>query len=48
MAELSNQQQAHEQSSSSSLPFFGKDDPVVQTATDSMPTSTLEQSVLFN
>ena len=48
MAELSHQHQAHEQSSSTTLPFFGKDDPVVQTATDPMPTSTLEQNVLFN
>ena len=48
MADLSNQQLAHEQSSPSTLPFFGKDDPVVQSEDDPTPTSTLEKAVLFH
>ena len=48
MADLSNQQRSHEQSSSSTIPFFGKDDHVIDTQTDAMPTSDLEKAVLFN
>jgi hypothetical protein len=44
MAELSNQQRYNEQS----MPFFGKDDHVINTETSQMPTTSLEKSLLFN
>ncbi|CAF1355973.1 unnamed protein product [Adineta steineri] len=48
MANLSNQQIFHEQSSSTTLPFFGKNDHVINTESNPLPTSTLEENVLFN
>lgn len=48
MADLSKQQLYHEQSSSSTIPFFGKDDPVMDTERDPLPTTNLERSVLFD
>jgi hypothetical protein len=48
MADLSNQQRLNEQSSSMAIPFFGKDDHLMNTERNQMPTSTLEKNVLFN
>ncbi len=48
MADLSNQQRLNEQSSSIAIPFFGKDDHLMNTQRNQMPTSTLEKNVLFN
>jgi hypothetical protein len=48
MADLSNQQRFHEQSSPTTIPFFGKDDPVMDTECNELPTTTLEKTVLFN
>ena len=48
MAVFSNQQCSHEQSSSSTIPFFGKDDHVIDTQAAAMPTSDLEKAMLFN
>lgn len=48
MADLSNQQRFHEQSSSTTIPFFGKDDHVIDTEQNELPTTTLEKNVLFN
>jgi hypothetical protein len=48
MADLSNQQRFTEQSSSSTMPFFGQDDHLSNTECNEMPTSTLEKTVLFN
>jgi hypothetical protein len=48
MADLSNQQRFHEQSSSSTLPFFGKDDHLMNTERNELPTTTLEKNLLFN
>jgi len=44
MAELSNQQRFNEQS----IPFFGKDDHVINTETSQMPTTSLEKTLLFS
>ena len=44
MAELSNQQRFNEQS----IPFFGKDDHLINTETSQMPTTSLEKTLLFN
>lgn len=44
MAELSNQQRLSEQS----IPFFGNDDPLLNTETSQMPTTSLEKNLLFN
>ncbi|UJR22863.1 hypothetical protein I4U23_025892 [Adineta vaga] len=44
MAELSNQQRFNEQS----IPFFGKDDHLINTETSQMPTTSLEKNLLFN
>lgn len=44
MAELSNQQRYSEQS----MPFFGKDDLVINTETSQMPTTSFEKTFLFN
>lgn len=37
-----------EQSSQTEIPFFGKDDHVINTQCNELPTSTLEKNVLFN
>lgn len=37
-----------EQSSQTEVPFFGKDDHVINTQCNELPTSTLEENVLFN
>lgn len=44
MADLSNQQRLNEQS----MPFFGKDDHVINNETSQMPTTSLEKTLLFN
>jgi hypothetical protein len=44
MAELSNQQRFNEQS----LPFFGKDDHLINNEPSQLPTTSLEKSLLFN
>ena len=43
MADLSNQQRFHEQS----MPFFGQDEHRTHDETNSMPTSSIEKSLLF-
>jgi hypothetical protein len=48
MADLSNQQRFHEQSSSTTIPFFGKDDHVIDTEHNELPITTVEKNVLFN
>jgi hypothetical protein len=48
MADLSNQQRCTEQSSPSTIPFFGKDDHLMDTERNELPTTTLEKNVLFN
>jgi hypothetical protein len=48
MADLSNKQIYNEQSSSSTIPFFGKDDHLIGTERNEQPTTTLEKNVLFN
>jgi hypothetical protein len=48
MADLSNQQRLNEQSSSTTIPFFGKDDHMMNTECNQLPTTTLEKNVLFN
>lgn len=48
MADLSNQQRLNEQSSSTTIPFFGKDDHLMNTECNQVPTTTLEKNVLFN
>jgi len=48
MADLSNQQRFNEQSSSTTIPFFGKDDHVMDTERNELPTTTLEKNVLCN
>ena len=44
MAELSNQQRFNEQS----MPFFGKDDHLINNETSQMPTTSFEKTLLFN
>jgi hypothetical protein len=44
MAELSNQQRFNEQS----IPFFGKDDHLINNEPSQLPTTSLEKSLLFN
>ena len=44
MADLSNQQRFTEQS----IPFFGKDDHLLNTEESETPTTTLEKTLLFN
>jgi len=48
MADLSNHQRYNEQSSSSTIPFFGKDDHLMDTECNPLPTTTIEKNVLFN
>jgi hypothetical protein len=43
MADLANQQ-----SSSETIPFFGKDDHLMNTECNQKPTTTLEKNLLFN
>ena len=43
MADLANQQ-----SSSNMIPFFGKDDHMMNTESNQKPTTTLEKNLLFN
>jgi hypothetical protein len=44
MADLSNQQRFTEQS----IPFFGKDDHLINQDPSQMPTTSLEKTLLFN
>jgi hypothetical protein len=44
MAELSNQQRFNEQS----IPFFGKDDPLINKESSQMPITSFEKTLLFN
>jgi hypothetical protein len=44
MADLSNQQRYNEQS----MPFFGQDDHICNTEHSTMPTSSLEKTLLFH
>ncbi|CAF1236205.1 unnamed protein product [Adineta steineri] len=45
MADLSNQQRFN---NTQSIPFFGKDDHVINTETSQTPTTSLEKTLLFN
>ena len=47
MANLSNQQRLHEQSSETTLPFFGKDDHIIDTQTNELPITILEKNLFF-
>ena len=47
MANLSNQQRFNDESSST-MPFFGKNDHVMDTECNELPTTNLEKNVLFN
>jgi hypothetical protein len=48
MADLSNEKRFHEQSSSTTIPFFGKDDNIIDTECNQLPTTILEKNILFN
>jgi len=48
MADLSNQTRFHEQSSSTTIPFFGKDDNTIDTECNQLPTTILEKNILFS
>jgi hypothetical protein len=48
MADLSNQKRFHKQSSSTTIPFFGKDDNLIDTERNQLPTTILEKNILFN
>jgi len=48
MADLSNQKRFHKQSSSTTIPFFGKDDNLTDKESNQLPTTKLEKNILFN